>query len=139
MQNKGFISTIAVLLILICGFYISFSFITSHYEKEAKEYAARIAGTDDVTNDVYKQSLKQYNDSIDKEKVWLGLYTYNQARKMEMGLGLDLKGGMNVVLEISMIISHCICFLFNLLYEAIFSNPFFSSLLVSLDFTCITP
>ena len=101
MQNKGFITTIAILLILICGFYISFSFITSHYEKEAKEYAARMANTNDVTNDVYKQRLKQYNDSIDKEKVWLGLYTYNQARQMEIGLGLDLKGGMNVVLEIS--------------------------------------
>ena len=101
MQNKGFISTIAILLILICGFYISFSFITSHYEKEATEYAARVSGTQDVTNDAYKQSLKQFNDSIDKEKVWFGLYTYNQARKMEMGLGLDLKGGMNVVLEIS--------------------------------------
>ncbi|MCM1376956.1 MAG: protein translocase subunit SecD [Clostridium sp.] len=101
MQNKGFISTIAVLLILICGFYISFSFITSHYEKEAKEYAARVSKTTDVTNDLYKQSLKQFNDSIDKEKVMMGLYTFNQARKMEMGLGLDLKGGMNVVLEIS--------------------------------------
>lgn len=101
MQNKGFVSTIAILLVLICGFYISFSFITSHYEKEAKEYAARVSRTTDVTNDLYKQSLKQFNDSIDKEKVWMGLYTYNQARKMEMGLGLDLKGGMNVVLEIS--------------------------------------
>ncbi len=100
MQNKGFISTIAVLLILICGFYISFSFITSHYEKKAEEYAAAQAGTTDVTNDAYKQSLKTYNDSIDKEKVYLG-YTYNQVRKMEIGLGLDLKGGMNVVLEIS--------------------------------------
>ena len=100
MQNKGFISTIAVLLVLICGFYISFSFITSHYEKKAEEYAAKMAGTSDVTNDAYKQSLKQYNDSIDKEKVYLG-YTYNQVRKMEIGLGLDLKGGMNVVLEIS--------------------------------------
>ncbi|MCM1153685.1 MAG: protein translocase subunit SecD [Muribaculum sp.] len=101
MQNKGFISTIAILLILICGFYISFSFITSHYEKEAEAYAARVSKTTDVTNDLYKQSLKQFNDSIDKEKVWFGLYTFNQARKMEMGLGLDLKGGMNVVLEIS--------------------------------------
>lgn len=101
MQNKGFISTIAVLLILICGFYISFSFITSHYEKKAQEYAAAMSGTDDATNDVYKQRLKQFNDSIDKEKVWLGLYTYNQARQMEIGMGLDLKGGMNVVLEIS--------------------------------------
>ena len=100
MQNKGFISTIAVLLILICGFYISFSFVTSHYEKKAEEYAAKMAGTTDVTNDAYKQSLKQFNDSIDKEKVYLG-YTYNQVRKMEIGLGLDLKGGMNVVLEIS--------------------------------------
>ncbi len=100
MQNKGFITTIAVLLVLICGFYISFSFVTSHYEKLANEYATKAAGTSDVTNDVYKQSLKQYNDSIDKEKVYLG-YTYNQVRQMEIGLGLDLKGGMNVVLEIS--------------------------------------
>ncbi|MBD5336640.1 MAG: protein translocase subunit SecD [Bacteroides sp.] len=100
MQNKGFISTIAVLLILICGFYISFSFITSHYEEKAKEYAAMMAKTDDVTNDVYKQSLKQFNDSIDKEKVYLW-YTGAQVRQMEIGLGLDLKGGMNVVLQIS--------------------------------------
>ena len=100
MQNKGFISTIAVLLILICGFYISFSFVTSHYEKKAEEYAAMMAKTSDVTNDAYKQNLKQFNDSIDKEKVYLG-YTYNQVRKNEIGMGLDLKGGMNVVLEIS--------------------------------------
>ncbi|MDE5774688.1 MAG: protein translocase subunit SecD [Muribaculaceae bacterium] len=100
MQNKGFIGTIAVLLILICGFYISFSFVTSHYEKKANEYAAKMAGTTDVTNDLYKLNLKQFNDSIDKEKVYLG-YTYNQVRKMEIGMGLDLKGGMNVVLEIS--------------------------------------
>lgn len=100
MQNKGFISTIAVLLILICGFYISFSFVTSHYEKKAEEYAAMMAKTSDVTNDAYKQNLKQFNDSIDKEKVYLG-YTYNQVRKLEIGMGLDLKGGMNVVLEIS--------------------------------------
>ncbi len=100
MQNKGFLSTIAILLVLICGFYISFSFVTSHYEKKAKEFAAMTAKTSDETNDVYKQSLKQFNDSIDKEKVYLW-YTYNQVRKMEVGLGLDLKGGMNVVLEIS--------------------------------------
>lgn len=100
MQNKGFISTIAVLLILICGFYISFSFVTSHYEKKAEEYAANRAKTHDATNDVYKSSLKQFNDSLDREKVYLG-YTYNDVRKMEIGMGLDLKGGMNVVLEIS--------------------------------------
>lgn len=100
MQNKGFISVIAGLLILICGFYISFSFVTGHYTNKAKEFAISKAKTDDVTNEVYKQSLKIFNDSIDKEKVYLG-YTYNQVRKMEIGLGLDLKGGMNVVLEIS--------------------------------------
>ncbi len=100
MQNKGFISTIAILLVLICGFYISFSFVTRHYEEKAKEYAVAMSKTSDETNDAYKQSLKQFNDSIDKEKVYLG-YTYNQVRKMEVGLGLDLKGGMNVVLEIS--------------------------------------
>ena len=43
MQNKGFIGTIAVLLILICGFYISFSFVTEAYEEEADAYAAKIA------------------------------------------------------------------------------------------------
>lgn len=100
MQNKGFISTIAVLLVLICGFYISFSFVTSHYEKKANEWAAARAGTNDATNDKFKSYLKLYNDSIDREKVYLG-YTYNQVRKMEIGMGLDLKGGMNVVLEIS--------------------------------------
>lgn len=100
MQNKGFISTIAILLVLICGYYLSFSFVTSHYEKEAKEYAAKMSKTTDETNDAYKQSLKQFNDSIDKEKVYLG-FTYNQVRKMEVGYGLDLKGGMNVVLEVS--------------------------------------
>ena len=100
MQNKGFISVIAVLLILICGFYISFSFVTQHYAAKATEYAKSMAKTDDVTNEVYKQSLKQFNDSLDKEDVYLG-YTYNQVRKMEIGLGLDRKGGMTVVLEIS--------------------------------------
>ena len=101
MQNKGFISTIAVLLILISGFYISFSVVTHHYDEKAKKFAMEMAGTEDATNDAYKQYLKQFNDSIDKEKVYLGYYTYNQVRKLEVGLGLDLKGGMNVVLEIS--------------------------------------
>lgn len=100
MQNKGFISTIAILLVLICGFYLSFSIVTSNYEKKAKEYAVRMSNTTDETSDAYKQSLKQFNDSIDKEKVYLG-YTYSQVRQMEVGMGLDLKGGMNVVLEIS--------------------------------------
>lgn len=100
MQNKGFISTIAILLVLICGFYLSFSLVTNHYEKKAKEYAVMMSKTNDETSDAYKQSLKQFNDSIDKEKVYMGR-TYSEVRKMEVGMGLDLKGGMNVVLEIS--------------------------------------
>ena len=54
MQNKGFISTIAILLVLICGFYISFSFVTRHYEDKAREYAVKMSKTTDETNDAYK-------------------------------------------------------------------------------------
>ena len=104
VEDFGFmpfaLAVIAGLLVLICGFYISFSFVTQHYEAKAKEYAISKAKTDDVTNEVYKLSLKQFNDSLDKEDVYLG-YTYNQVRKMEIGLGLDLKGGMNVTMEVS--------------------------------------
>ena len=99
MQNKGFISTIAVLLILICAFYISFSFVTKDYEQRADAYATKIAKTSDATNQAYKSARKAYMDSLDQEKVYLG-YTYGQVKKMEMGLGLDLKGGMNLVLEV---------------------------------------
>lgn len=99
MQNKGFISTIAVLLVLICAFYISFSFVTKKYEKEADQYATAIAKTGDTTNQAYVSARKAYMDSLDQEKVYLG-YTYAQVKKMEMGLGLDLKGGMNLVLEV---------------------------------------
>lgn len=99
MQNKGFIGTIAVLLILICGFYISFSFVTQKYEKEADRYAAAMAKTTDSANKNYKDSRKAFMDSLENEKVYLG-YTYGQVKKMEIGLGLDLKGGMNLVLEV---------------------------------------
>ncbi|MCM1004874.1 MAG: protein translocase subunit SecD [Prevotella sp.] len=99
MQNKGFIGTIAVLLILICGFYISFSFVSSKYEKQADEYAAKIAKTTDAANKKYTTARKEYMDSLAQEKVYLG-YTLAQVRQMEIGLGLDLKGGMNLVLEV---------------------------------------
>ena len=51
MQNKGFISTIAILLVLICGFYLSFSIVTSNYEKKAKEYAVRMSTRASLTLD----------------------------------------------------------------------------------------
>lgn len=87
MQNKGFIKVIAVLLTLICIYYLSFSFVTSHYTDKA-EKMGEVAGA-------------QYLDSIKNEKVWLGAYTFKQCQEMQIGLGLDLKGGMNVILEVS--------------------------------------
>lgn len=88
MQNKGFVITFAILLTVVCCFYLSFSFVTRYYEKQAAEYS---------NGDLNAQS--HYLDSISTEKVWLG-YTLKQAREKEIGLGLDLKGGMNVILEI---------------------------------------
>jgi len=88
MQNKGFVITFAILLTLVCCFYLSFSFVTRYYEKQADEYAN---GDLNVKSHIL--------DSLSTEKVWLG-YTLKQAREKEIGLGLDLKGGMNVILEI---------------------------------------
>ena len=89
MQNKGFVRVFAVLLTLVCLFYLSFSFVVDHYNKKAEEYAG---------GDIAKQTY--YLDSIATEKVWLN-YTFKEARENQIGLGLDLKGGMNVILEIS--------------------------------------
>ena len=89
MQNKGFVKVFAVLLTLVCMFYLSFSFVTRHYNSKAAEYAG---------GDPVKES--SYLDSLSTQKVWLG-YTLKQCREMEISLGLDLKGGMNVVLELN--------------------------------------
>ncbi|MGM9796309.1 MAG: protein translocase subunit SecDF [Parabacteroides sp.] len=89
MQNKGFVKVFAVLLTLVCMFYLSFSFVTRHYNNKAAEYAA---------GDPAKESA--YLDSLSTQKVWLG-YTLKECREMEITLGLDLKGGMNVVLELN--------------------------------------
>ncbi|MDD6779218.1 MAG: protein translocase subunit SecDF [Bacteroidales bacterium] len=101
MQSKGFIRVLAVLLVLVCAFYLSFSFVTSHFEGLAKEFAQSKANTEDASDATYKTYYNAYIDSIAKEKVYLGYYTFQQAREMEVGLGLDLKGGMNVTLQIS--------------------------------------
>ena len=90
MQNKGFIRVLAVLLALVCLFYISFSFVTRHYNQKAEE----ISNGD-------PEAYKNYLDSMATEKVYLGYYTLKQCNEMEIGLGLDLKGGMNVILQIS--------------------------------------
>ena len=87
MQNKGIVKFIAVLLILVCCFYLSFSFVTRHYESKAAAMG--------------EEAGAEYLDSINNEKVYMGIYSLKQCREMEIGLGLDLKGGMNVILEVS--------------------------------------
>ena len=89
MQNKGLVRLMAACLALVCAFYLSFSLVTNHYDKAAKEYAA---------GDAVKEY--QYLDSIAAKKVWFG-YTLKECREKEINLGLDLKGGMNVTMEVS--------------------------------------
>ena len=93
MQNKGFVKVFAVLLTLVCVFYLSFSFVTRHYTNKAKEVANGNAKVE-----------QEYLDSLANEpvwKIWKWNYTLKQCREMEISLGLDLKGGMNVILEVS--------------------------------------
>ncbi|HBG57848.1 MAG TPA: protein translocase subunit SecD, partial [Porphyromonadaceae bacterium] len=88
MQNKGFIKVFSIILTAICLFYLSFTVVGRQYNKKADQYANG------------NLALKNhYLDSLSTEKVFLN-YTLKQIREKEIGLGLDLKGGMNVVLEI---------------------------------------
>ena len=84
MQNKGLVICVAILLTLASSFYLSFSVATSYYDGQAAKIKDPIAQQD------YKDSVK-----------YLGLYSYQKCLETQIGLGLDLKGGMNVVLEIS--------------------------------------
>ena len=85
MQNKGFVKIFAIALTLVCLFYLSFTFKTRSIEKKAAQ----------------SQDEQAYLDSVMNKKVWLGIYSYKECREMQIGLGLDLKGGMNVILEVS--------------------------------------
>ena len=84
MQNKGIVITTAVLLTLVSLFYLSFPIATSYYDSQAAKRPDAIAQQD------YKDSVK-----------YLGIYSYQKCLETQIGLGLDLKGGMNVILEIS--------------------------------------
>ena len=103
MQTKGFIRVLTYALILICLFYLSFSVVSSRYQKQAEQKALAAAGIKsvDTSNEKYKAALNEYLDSLANEKVYLGYYTFQQVREKELGYGLDLKGGMNVTLQIS--------------------------------------
>ncbi len=91
MQNKGAILTFAILLAAVCLYQLSFTWKAKQIEKAAVEYAQ---------GDSEKES--KYLDSISDQVVYnfLGLkkFTYNEVKGLEMNLGLDLKGGMNVTL-----------------------------------------
>lgn len=89
MLNRGFVRVFSVLLTLVCLFYLSFSVVTHHYANKAEE-----ASNGD------RVKMSQYLDSLSTQKVWLG-YTLKECREMEINLGLDLKGGMNVILELN--------------------------------------
>jgi len=86
MQNKGFVKVFAVLLTLVCIYYLSFSFVTSHYEAKAAKMAPAMG--------------QRYLDSMKNERVWM-FKTLQECQEYQLGLGLDLKGGMNVTLEVS--------------------------------------
>ena len=91
MQNKGFVKFFAVLLALVCIFYMSFSVVANHYEGKYEEMVAT-EGQD---------AADHYMDSLLNNKIYLGTWTLKECREMGIGLGLDLKGGMNVILEVS--------------------------------------
>ena len=122
MQNKGAIKIFAILLALACIFYLSFTWVTRGVETEAKEYAESVSSSAGVQNDAkkfangdgtkelaYIESLKEklvdrYLDSVRTQPVYdliVASYTYEECKKREINLGLDLRGGMNVTLEIS--------------------------------------
>ncbi|MDO5035611.1 MAG: protein translocase subunit SecDF [Porphyromonas sp.] len=89
MQNKGLVKWIAIALALVCAYYLSFTFVSAHYTQQAKAYAE---------GDIAKEQW--YLDSLATKKVWLGS-TLKEVREQEIGLGLDLKGGMTIVLELN--------------------------------------
>ena len=93
MQNKGALKFLAIALAIACAYQLSFTFVTRHVEKKAAEYAA---------GDAVKE--QNYLDSIKSQTVYnLGFvkFNYKECKEKEINLGLDLRGGMNVMLEIS--------------------------------------
>jgi len=106
MQNKGTLGStiagvIAIFLVIVCLFYLSFSVAGNHFEGKAAEYAAKVAGKAGKNSEQYSKAYKNYIDSVGKKPIYLG-YNYQEVQKWGVGLGLDLKGGMNVILQVSM-------------------------------------
>ena len=97
MQNKGAIKLLVILLAIACVYQLSFSFVTRGVEKKAAEYAAT------YPVELQDKMEQQYLDSVKNQPVYnLGIikFTYKECQEKEINLGLDLKGGMNVMLEV---------------------------------------
>src|SRR4051812_21632734 len=124
MQNKGAIKVFAILLALACIFYLSFTWVTRGVEKEAYGYAENMSASPKIaemaksyakgdetkakryTDSIREKIADRYLDSMKKMPVFnlvLAHYTYEECKKREINLGLDLRGGMNVTLEVSVI------------------------------------
>ena len=115
MQNKGLVRFLGIALALICAFYLSFNLVTKRYETKAEEVAATAKSNFEKSSAFANLSAKEksiqldivgnnayyaFLDSVGKQKVYLG-YTLKETRQKGVNLGLDLKGGMNVTLEVS--------------------------------------
>ncbi len=94
MQNRGAIKAFAIILAIACAYQLSFTFVARGIEKKAARYA------DGFPMEQRQEREQNYLDSVKSQKVFLG-FTYKQVKEREINLGLDLKGGMNVMLEIS--------------------------------------
>jgi SecD/SecF fusion protein len=90
MQNRGLIKFFAILFALVSIYQLSFTFVASSVESKAKAYA---------NGDSEKENA--YLDSIGKQDVFLGMFTYNEVKEKKINKGLDLEGGINVILQIS--------------------------------------
>lgn len=101
MQNKGIVKVFAILFALVCIYQLSFTFIAGNIESDAEEFAQREV-PESVDNYVIERERveQRYLDSVGNEEVLLGV-TYNSAKEKELNRGLDLKGGINVILQIS--------------------------------------
>ena len=98
MRNQGVIVFLTVIITALCLYYLSFTFVSSNIQQKAVEYA-----TDEVGNVDFGKK-QSYLDSIYREPVYKFLgadFTYKEIKETELGLGLDLQGGMHVTLEVS--------------------------------------
>ena len=112
MQSKGAIRFVTICLLLACLWQLSFTAVTAFFNKKAEQRADQIALAADVNaiaeadrafylDSIRKIESRRYTDSISGEKVYLG-YTFKQVQNQEINLGLDLKGGMNVMLQVQL-------------------------------------